>query len=498
MRETIASLVIFVCATCFAKADYVPSSNRAPEPVREFRGTWIATVHNLDWPSKRGLSASAQKAEMIKLLDSASSIGVNAVVFQVRTECDALYQSNYEPWSYWLTGQQGKSPGYDPLHFVIHECHKRGMELHAWFNPFRASASDSSKKTSKHISRTHSSSMLRAGTQTWANPASSFVRQRALNVIADVVKRYDVDGVHIDDYFYPYPKPVNGQMRDQFDDSKDYNAYRRGGGKLGVRDWRRTNINSFVSSLYKSVKTIRPTVKVGISPFGIWRPGTPRGIEAKLDSYDHISADSRRWLREGWVDYLSPQLYWQINDRPHSFTTLAKWWSGENAKQRHLWPGIASNRILSKEDSRRPASESIKQIEIARKVAANRQGSGHIHWSASAIQDDRGGLRNQLGQAYSATPLIPSSPWLGKSAPENIWLSPKDEGKTVLLQFKPSPSSRWRVVQTRNTSKSPWRTLRMIPANQNVFRLNGTPHEIAIRNMSSSGILSTQTVIKRK
>lgn len=479
-----------------AHGDYVPSQSKAPNPEREFRGVWVATVHNIDWPSRKGLSASQQKEELVRLIDSAARVGINAVVFQIRTECDAFYPSKYEPWSAWLTGKQGPSPGYDPLQFAILEAHKRGMELHAWFNPFRASASDRNAKASNHISRTHPSLMLRAGTQVWANPASEFVRTRALNVITDVVRRYDIDAVHLDDYFYPYPKNVGGgKMVDQYDDSSAYQAYRRKGGRLDLRDWRRSNIDGFVNQMYRAVKSVRPSVKVGISPFGIWRPGHPRTVEASLDAYHHICADSRKWLREGWVDYFSPQLYWTIDDKPHSFTTLSKWWAGENVKRRHLWPGIASARI-GREG--RKASESIKQIEITRTVAANPLGSGHIHWNYDAIGDDRGGIRSLLGRAYAPTPLTPASPWLGTQKPKPVWVAPEKEAKSVLLKFSPSPEARWRYVQYRRSSGGSWRAMRMIPAKQSAVRVDGHPHEIAIRNVSPSGVLSDQTVIRNR
>ncbi len=480
-----------------ARGEYVPSRSRAPEPVREFRGAWVATVHNIDWPSKRGLSASSQKEEMERLLDSARSVGINAIVFQVRTECDALYESRIEPWSHWLTGQQGKSPGYDPLAFAIDACHARGMELHAWFNPFRASASPSSKKISSHISRTHSQLMLPAGTQVWANPASDYVRNRAIQVITDVVSRYDVDGVHMDDYFYPYPRYSGGKMVDQFDDSEDYQAYRRSGGRLELRDWRRYNIDRFVHELYLAVKRTRPSVKMGISPFGIWRPGHPPTVEATLDAYDHISADSRKWLNLGWIDYFSPQLYWRIDDKPHSFLTLSQWWAGENRQGRHLWPGIASNRIQSSEDRGRRASESIRQVEITREHAANSHGSGHIHWSFSAIRDDRDGLRRQLGRAYAATPITPASPWLGANTPSDVWVAPVIEGDGVTLKFRAAPDARWRLIQVRETPDGAWKTMRMVPAKATVYRIDGIPYEIALRNISPTGILSDQTVIRR-
>lgn len=498
--KTLTLILCLVISHIAFGAEYVPSNTRAPEPAREFRGAWVATVHNIDWPSRKGLSASAQKAEMVALLNSAAAVGINAIIFQVRTECDALYSSQLEPWSYWLTGSQGKSPGYDPLQFTIEECHKRGMELHAWFNPFRASASAKSSKRSNHISRTHPSSMLKAGTQVWANPASDYVRQRAINVMTDVVRRYNVDGIHMDDYFYPYPRNVSGKMVDQFDDSGSYKSYRNKGGRLGLRDWRRSNIDKFVQQLYGAIKSARPTVKFGISPFGIWRPKNPPSIEASLDSYDHISADSRKWLRSGWVDYLSPQLYWRIDDKPHSFMTLSKWWAGENVTRRHLWPGIASSRILSSDDRGRPASESIRQVDITRTVTANKFGSGHVHWNFSALQDDRGGIRKQLGRSYAQTPIIPASPWLGNRSPGDLWAALKVEPATnsVVMHFRATPDARWRLVQIREKPGGPWITLRQVPAGQPAMRLNALPHEIAMRNVSPTGILSEQTVVRLK
>jgi uncharacterized lipoprotein YddW (UPF0748 family) len=264
------------------RADYVPVPVKVPEPPREFRAAWIATVHNLDWPSKPGLSPTQQRAEMIALLDLAAATGLNAVIFQVRTECDAFYPSNLEPWSFFLSGNQGTGPadGYDPLAFAIAEAHKRGIELHAWFNPFRASATERSNKSSKHITRTHSSQMLGAGTMKWGNPASEFVRQRAIDVMVDVTRRYDIDGVHIDDYFYPYPKSSGGKTYDQFDDSSSYRSYKAKGGKLELRDWRRDNINHFVRTAYGAVKSAKSHVEFGISPFGIWRPGSPSSVKA--------------------------------------------------------------------------------------------------------------------------------------------------------------------------------------------------------------------------
>ncbi len=481
-------------------AEYVQSRSKVPEPLREFRAAWIATVHNIDWPSRKGLSGGQQRAELIKLLDLAANSGLNAIVLQVRTECDALYPSKIEPWSHWLSGRMGQAPsdGYDPLAFAIHESHRRGMELHAWFNPFRSSATDTSLKSRSHISRTHKSLMMRAGSQVWANPGSDFVKQRAIQVMVDVTKRYNIDAVHMDDYFYPYPKTSNGKTYDQFDDSAVYGKYRSKGGKLDVRDWRRAQIDGFVSDLYRSIKKTNPAVKFGISPFGIWRPGYPPSIKAGLDAYDDIFADSRKWLQNGWIDYFSPQLYWRISDTPHSFTTLTKWWDKQNNRKRHLWPGIASNRIRGSDDPGRTASESIRQIDVARKYASNEWGAGHIHWSIGALKKDRGGLLRELPGAYGKVAIPPASPWLGSRPPSPTYVALAEEAEGLHLSFKMASDVRWRVIQIRQSKGGSWETLRMIPGSQETYRFGKAPAEIAIRSLGNTGLPSRPTVLKRR
>jgi len=256
---------------------YAPVNERPPQLAREFRGAWIAAVYNLDWPSSKGLSAGAQQAELIAMLDKVAALKMNAVVFQVRPQCDALYQSSLEPWSPWLTGTMGRSPGYDPLAFCIREAHARGIEVHAWFNPFRALCNNSEQVASNHICRSAPNDTKRYGSMTWCDPAVPDSRSSALGAIMDVVRRYDIDGVHLDDYFYPYPV---GGLR--FPDGK-------------TPAQRRAYIDGFVSNLYSSVKGRKPWVRVGISPFGIWRPGVPPGIVAGLDSYEQLAGDSRKW-----------------------------------------------------------------------------------------------------------------------------------------------------------------------------------------------------------
>ena len=330
-------LLALVAVSCVA-AD-------APPPLaREFRGVWVATVSNIDWPSKPGLPAADQKAELVAILDKAVELRLNAVVFQVRPMADALYESKLEPWSEFLTGESGKNPGYDPLAFAVTEAHARGLELHAWFNPYRARhPSGKSPPTSDHITKRRPDLAKPYGTHHWMNPTHPEVMDHSLAVILDVVKRYDVDGVHIDDYFYPYKEKDAAGAIIPFPDDDTWAKYT---GKLTRDDWRRDAVNTFVARMYKDVKAAKAWVKVGNSPFGIWRPGHPTGI-AGLDQYQELYADAKLWFNEGWVDYFSPQLYWPIAQEKQSFPKLLGWWVGENTHKRHLWPGLYTSRGVS-------------------------------------------------------------------------------------------------------------------------------------------------------
>lgn len=348
---------------------------------REFRGAWVATVYNIDWPSKAGLSATEQKRELCRLLDRAAQLKLNAILFQVRPESDALYASDKEPWSRFLTGKQGGDPGYDPLAFAISEAHARGLELHAWFNPFRAAASSEKPLAANHVAKRHPEWVRCYGTQLWLDPGEPAARDYVISVMTDVARRYPIDGIHIDDYFYPYPKPGLN-----FPDDATAARFSRG---ISRADWRRSNINGFVQAMYRQIKAVRPRVRVGISPFGIWRPGVPSTIEAQLDAYAQLFADSRLWLSNGWCDYLAPQLYWSIEPSKQSFPVLLKWWRAQNPGL-PIWPGIATERI----GSNRPAQEIVNQIELTRKGTAGTP--GHIHWSMKALLSNQGGIADKL------------------------------------------------------------------------------------------------------
>ena len=351
---------------------------------REFRGAWVATVYNLDWPSKPGLSAETQKAQLRALLDRAAELKLNAILLQVRPASDALYASQQEPWSQVLSGKAGVSPGYDPLEFAIGEAHARGLELHAWVNPFRAALDAQESLPANHVARTHPEWVRRFGKQRWIDPGEPAARAYVIGVITEIARRYPIDGVHLDDYFYPYPLS-SGEAT--FPDDSSWERYGRKSG-LSRADWRRDNINEFVRATYRAVKAARPGARFGISPFGIWRPGVPPTTKAGLDAYGQLFADSRKWLAEGWVDYLAPQLYWSIEPAAQSFPVLLNWWRAQS-RGRPVWPGIATERIGSK----RPAREIIEQIALTRRDTSS---PGHIHWSMKALLRNQGGIDNLL------------------------------------------------------------------------------------------------------
>ncbi len=431
--------LLFALSTLVRGQSYVPVNEHPPQLAHEFRGAWIASVYNLDWPSARGLSAGSQQAELRGILDKMSALKMNAVIFQVRPECDALYQSSYEPWSAWLTGTMGRSPGYDPLAFCIREAHARGIEVHAWFNPFRALCNNSEPAASNHISHIPGITK-RYGSMTWCDPASPDTRARALKAVMDVVNRYDIDGVHLDDYFYPYPK--GGLV---FTDGRSPAQ-------------RRAYVDGFVSKLYSSVKARKPWVRVGISPFGIWRPGVPAGIEAGLDSYEQLAGDSRKWLKNGWVDYLAPQLYWRISPRKQSFPVLLDWWRQQGS--RPVWPGIATERINSRDDPGRPASEITNQIELSRKIGKN--WNGHIHWSAKSLVTNRGGISSRIASVYTQPAAVPPMPWVSNKPPGAPGVNAAAREGNTIVHWVPDATTAKVAVQARNGGI--WKTLKITSA----------------------------------
>jgi uncharacterized lipoprotein YddW (UPF0748 family) len=354
----------------------------------ELRGAWIASVHNINFPSKPGLSAEVQKQQAVRLLDSAKAAGLNAVMLQVRPESDALYKSSLEPWSRYLSGSQGTSPGYDPLAFFIDEAKKRGIRVHAWLNPYRAAANASQPRASNHISRRFPQYTYKIGNGLWMDPGAPEVRRHIQSVVRDLATRYDLAGVHLDDYFYPYPTPKGGLPK--FPDDKTYAAYRASGGKLSKADWRRQNVNTLIRDLGQTVRTARPGLVFGVSPFGIHsRDTAPSNIKVGVDQYHQLFADPVAWLRQGWVDYLSPQLYWR-DGGPQCFSTLLRWWRSPSVNPRGvpIVPGIAADRM---ESQGWPAAEIARQLALEKSIAPRSQG-GFLLWSIAPVQKNTKGI----------------------------------------------------------------------------------------------------------
>ncbi|NSW79925.1 MAG: family 10 glycosylhydrolase [Chthonomonadetes bacterium] len=390
---------------------------QTPPPIeREYRGIWVATVANIDWPSRPGLPADVQKAELLAILDRAAELKFNVIVLQVRPACAVLYDSKIEPWSEVLSGAMGKPPEpyYDPLAFAVAESHKRGMELHAWFNPYRARhPSEKSEIHPKHISKQRPELVKQYGRYLWLDPGEPDVVKHSLSVMLEVVKNYDVDGVHIDDYFYPYKeRDEKGNLID-FPDEPSWQRYVRSGGKLSRADWRRRNVDQFVERVYHEIKRTKRWVKFGISPFGLWRPGYPPQARG-FDAYQELYADSRKWLMEGWCDYFVPQLYFQIDHPNLSFPVLLRWWVEQNTQGRHIVAGNFTSKVADGSNTAWEAREIAEQIRLTR---AQRGAAGNIHFSARAFMQDRGGICRLIRELHAQPALVPASPWLSGPKP---------------------------------------------------------------------------------
>ncbi|MET9363557.1 family 10 glycosylhydrolase [Streptomyces sp. NPDC006632] len=369
-------------------------SSRGRGGRREFRGVWLATVANRDWPSRPGRGAAAQRAELLAHLDTAVERRLNAVVFQVRPTADALWDSPYEPWSQCLTGVQGRDPGWDPLGTAVQEAHRRSLELHAWFNPYRvAYHTDPTRLVATHPARVHPDWVVPYGGKLYYNPGLPEVRRFVEDAMLDAVRRYDVDGVHWDDYFYPYP--VAGES---FDDDE---AYARYGGGFGDRAaWRRDNIDLLVRETAARIKEIRPRVRFGVSPFGVWRNAAsdPLGSATKAgaQTYDDLYADTRGWVREALIDYICPQLYWNIGLAAADYAVLVPWWD-EVARGTgvDLYIGEA---LYKAGDPAQPAAwqdpaELSRHLTLAGRYASVR---GHCFFAAKEVAEDRAGAMARL------------------------------------------------------------------------------------------------------
>lgn len=427
MKRLVLLLSFVICCLSF--------SNVAAQPKREFRGAWIQAV-NGQWI---GMGTEKMQQTLTSQLDALQQMGANVIIFQVRPECDALYQSNIEPWSRFLTGQQGKAPSpyWDPLQWMIDECHHRGMELHAWINPYRAKTKTTTVVSQNHVCSTHPERVFEYDGLYILNPGMQENRDYICEVAADIVSRYDVDGIHFDDYFYPYP--VAGQT---IPDDREYAANPNG---LSNRsDWRRHQVNLFVKQLYETVRGIKPWVKIGVSPFGIYRnkKNDPNGSETNgLQNYDDLYADILLWVNNGWVDYNVPQIYWEIGNRAADYNELIHWWN------RH-----AANRpLIIGEDIERTAKFGQQsQKHALYDECPNVKGT--VLWYAKAAVDNVGGYADRLRTSYWRYPALqPSMPFISKKTPKKprklkaVWM---DDDELVLCWTAPK-GSEWEREATR-------------------------------------------------
>jgi uncharacterized lipoprotein YddW (UPF0748 family) len=488
------ALLLTACATTPPAA--APDDRQAPPSVeREFRGVWIAAVSNLDWPSQPGLPPDSQRAELIRMFDRARELRLNAVILHIRPAGDALYASDLEPWSEYLTGAQGRAPDpyYDPLEFAVEQAHARGLELHAWFNPYRARhPSARGDLAASHIALTHPELVKTYGSYLWMDPGEDAVRQRSVAVVVDVVRRYDVDGIHIDDYFYPYREVGPDGREIAFPDSASYARYRGGGGPLDRSDWRRSNVDRYVAELYEAVKREKPHVKVGISPIGTWRPNV-RPQLGGFDAYESIFADARKWLLDGDLDYMVPQLYWPIARTDVSFPVLLDWWVQQNPLGRGMYAGLIPGNVNLDTAGRagwRP-DEIIGQIYITR----GRPGAeGHVHFRMGSLMPDgaygriagadtlpperlesiraaqqgvqarRDTLTARLkGETYARPALTPAMTWLDDRAPPAPRAATASDGGRTHVTIEPAGGEAAFLWVIQSQWSDGWRT-EIVPA----------------------------------
>lgn len=468
-----------------------PVSPEPPPPVREFRGAWIATVGNLHWPSRPGLPPAEQQAELRRLLDAAAELGLNAIILQVRPAADAFYASRTEPWSPWLTGHMGQAPEpfYDPLAFAVREAHRRGLELHAWFNPFRAlvRSAKTGPVAAQHITRTRPEWVRPYGSYLWLDPGEPAVHDHVIQVVLDVVRRYEVDGVHFDDYFYPYPeKGPDGRVL-PFPDESTWQRYGRDSG-LDRDSWRRRNVDRFIQRMHQALKQTRPTVKFGISPFGIWRPDHPPGIRG-LDAYSVLYADARKWLREGWLDYCAPQLYWPSTAKGQSFPALLDWWNAQNLRHRHVWPGLNTT-----------MAEQWGQDELVRQIRSTQRqqvSAGHIHWHLPALLEQTNLVRLLRSGPYAQAALVPGCSWMPGRVPDRPRLEVGTESGTqrVHLHWRSNSKDPVPFWYLQVLQREGW-TSRRLGGETRSCVVEGA-RVVAVRAVAPNGLVSQPAIWRR-
>ena len=435
------------------------SAKNKEYPKREMRAVWIATVENIDWPSSSHLTTAEQQAEMITLLDSVKAYNLNTVVFQIRPDADALYYSTIEPWSEWLTGKQGVAPDpwYDPLQFTIEECRKRGLDIHVWLNPYRAiQNTEKTKAAPNHVVNTHPEWMVTYGNKKYFDPGIPAVRNHVANVVSDLVRRYDINAIHFDDYFYPYK--ISGA---DFPDDKSFKKFAGNFGPQQKEDWRRNNVDLIIKQLHDSIKSIRPTVEFGISPFGVWRnkKNDPNGSDTRagVSNYDDLYADILKWQQEKWIDYVTPQLYWYIGKEVADYKILVKWWA-DHSYGCNIYTGQALYLLdpASKDPAWRSSDEINRQLSLNRTITEIK---GSMYFSAKFLKSNPLGIREKLlNEHYKFPSLTPVNPRIDPvipAEPGNATL--QREGKNIVLSWQRQENNslyvvyRYKILQRKNT-----------------------------------------------
>lgn len=498
MRRRLGLALLVAGAGCATTAVGPGASVDSPPVVRrEMRGLWVATVGNIDWPSRKGLSQKQQKKELIDIFDRAAALGFNTIVLQVRPAGDALYASQLEPWAAWLTGRQGEDPGYDPLAFAIAEAHARGLQLHAWINPFRAgNTADTAVLAPTHVFNARRDLVRVYGSNLWMDPGDPESHERSIRAVRDIVTRYDVDGIHADDYFYPYQIEDSAKRVVPFPDDSTYARY---GAKVDRDDWRRANIDRFVERMYREVHAVKPNVVVGLSPFGIWRPGNPESVRG-LDAFATIYADSRKWLQQGWVDYFVPQLYWAIGAPQQSFPALLDWWASQSQNGRHVWPGLAAYRVQNNSATAFGLDEIPAQMRIVRERLPV---PGEILYNTkSTLYRLDGRVGEDVHRTIYTTPaLVPAYPWLDSIAPVAPAVSV--DGRRLVATSVELP--RWWLIRTHRTDRWTWRgrraqdwTTRLLRAAPGPIRIDRAVDRLLIEAVDAAGNMSPTAEWRRK
>ena len=482
------------------KSPYIPVYKKQTEVshTRELRGVWLTTIWNKGWPSRRDMSVEEQQQELGIFLDLVQELNLNTVLWQVRPTADALYPTELEPWSNWLTGTQGEAPEpfYDPLEFIINQCHQRGLEFHAWFTPYRAKVSSQKDLVSPHIAITNPEAVYEYGTYLWMDPGAKVVQDRVFEVVMDVVRRYDVDGIHFDDYCYPYGSGSRSPFPDELtyqayvdsfppqqeeeeeteeeteEEPEDLEVHNLPSQPLSLEDWRRQNISSTIQRVSQGIKSLKPLVKFGVSPFGIYRSGIPEGIVG-LSQYDDIFSDPKQWLAEGWVDYLTPQLYWAIKPPRQSYPVLLQWWTEQNPLGRHIYPG---NGLYKYETENWQVTEFEEQVEITRQLAENAS-LGNIFFDMRVFTRHSEIVEGFKSTIYSNPALPPTMPWLLEGEkPENPARVRGREDKITWWLQEDNPALRgWSVYRQEGDGWQLYKILgypeREMAANSGVYAL---------------------------